>query len=750
MGLSRGGGAVAFQRIVTRVADLPSPLDAQPGERIIVRETDEVYGLNVNTRMWEVIGTLKKVGGRRPEELGAHLDSKENPHGTNLQQVLDGGSAATAAEVTLRGPKASLRMLGDGSAIRVGPDAGELDGLVWVNAGARSAKQAFLRFLRNNTDQFVVSGDGSVVSSGSASFAGGFKGPAVFEDEITASEGVFGAKSFDLVLGSDKSVVVRVGADPAAHFDSRGALICGSLEVSRDLLIGGGVQSNLTPYGKRTLGVPAARWESAALKTLDLAPDADQPGIVINVAANAKKPVLLVTGSVPGDVVALLTTGQLGLGTDAPERRLDVRGSGLVVGNGKARISIDDALCFNRGVDGRPVDPSMPSWTTSIGADGFFSVTRRDPSGENKAIVTADETMIQLGTDTVVHGGLSIFGALQIAGLSAPGGKSSIFFDRTVTTYSAIAHSFVGTMDIVGSLSVAGDFTVNGALVGAGTIGKKSAPWSSAYVSGALHIGDTVLEDGVIKHAKGLVVESPILSIGSKLHMDGALAEIQVLDVLEIKGSGGSMVVGAGQYLGLTFEGDKPATIYGVGEIILESAPGAKVPAITVNQTWKSGVSVASLVEITDEGSDASSALADYRVNGHRVAAIRKDRMEVAGNLQVGGLGFKKLQEDVRLDGPRAETKFKIPAGVRVEAVIVTILERLADARFVQVGDLSEPDRFAGPSTELAGGSVIRGLNHCDRGLSVQKVAGPVVVAADAPTTGRVRVTVYYVDPVSA
>lgn len=739
--LSRGGGVAALQRIVTRVADLPSPLDAQPGERIIVRETDEVYGLNVNTRMWEVIGTLKKVGGRRPEELGAHLDSKENPHVTSLQQVLAAGADATTDGVTLRGgPKSVLNLHGNGSVLRVGPDDGNLDGVIWVNGGARTTKDAFIRFLRNKVDQFVVEGDGTVVSTGSASFAGGFRGPAVFDDEITASEGVFGAKGFDLVLGSDKAVIVHVAGGPVLHIDDRGALIGGSLEVSRDLTLGGQIAANLNPSGKRHLGAAVARWESASIKSLDLAPDGVSPAIKIAMAANAQGHALIVATNAPGDAVVLTSNGALGLGADAPERRLDVRGDGLVVGNGPARISIDTVIGFNRGADGKPKDASVPMWAVSPGANDIFSVSRK-----GDVLLSVRESEIQLNKKAVVAGDLSVKGALQIAGVSSLDGKSGVSFDRTGTTYSSVKHSFVGGVSIDGPFS-AGSVSLNGDnLLGRGSLGSEESPWFSAHLSSLLQVDGLSFVDGAILHEKGIVIKTPILSIGSQLHMDGALAEIHVIDVLEVKGGGANMIIGVGPYPGITFEGEKPATMYGLGHVAISSR-GSNEPALSVEQTWGKGTFGAFEVSVVDEGSDPASTLADYTVNGKRVAAVRKDRVEVAGSLHVGGLAFKKLQEDVRLDGPRAETSFKIPAGVRVEAVVVTILETLSGARFVQIGDASEPDRFAGPSTELVGGSTIRGLNHCDRGLSVQKVAASVVLSADAPATGRVRVTVHYVD----
>lgn len=750
--LSRGGGVAAFQRVVTRVADLPSPLDAQPGDRIIVRETEEVYGLNSTTRMWEVIGTLKKVGGRKPEELAEHLDGRDNPHRTTLQQVLaESPSADVPNGLTLRGGhKPVVRITGSGTAIRIGDESGELEGLVWANADLST--KTLLRLLVRGVDQFVVSADGSVVSNGSAHFAGGFKGPALFEDEITASEGLFGAKGYDLVLGSDRSVVVRIAGDDLFVISQGGASLSGSLDIQRDLGIGGLVLSNLNPQGKLSLGVQQARWESAALRSLDLAPSAEQSAITVKVQASSKRPALIVQSDAPGDVFALTSSGDLGMGTDSPERRLDVRGTGIVVGPGKARVSLNSALSFNVGVDGKPQDAALASWTIVPGGEqDTFLVTRRSTAG-SKNLIQATDAGITLGASTIVSGDLTVSGDLVLGGVSGHGDQS-ITFSNAGTAYDAASHAFSGSVTITTSSTV--PFQVgnalcvkDGDLIGSGLLGTFESPWAAAVFSHNVAIGDTFYCDGVIKAETPILIDAPALSIGSQLNMSGALTQVNILDVLEVRGAGGALVFGVGQYPGITFEGDTPASLYGFGHAEFDSADGAVDPALVVRQTWtKGGRYTASTIEVTDEGSASDSVLADYLVNGRRVAAIHKDRMQLAGTLNVGGLGFNKLQEDLHLDGPRAETKFKIPSGVRVEAVVVQVLGSISGARFIQVGDSADSDRFASPSTELAAGSIIRGLNHCDRGLSVQKTAGPVVVSADAPATGRVRVTVFYVDP---
>jgi len=105
------------------------------------------------------------------------------------------------------------------------------------------------------------------------------------------------------------------------------------------------------------------------------------------------------------------------------------------------------------------------------------------------------------------------------------------------------------------------------------------------------------------------------------------------------------------------------------------------------------------------------------------------------------------VTEEVELSGTGAQTKFELPAGVRIEAVVVSLKTDVTGARFLQIGDAADADRFAGPVTDLKAGSTIRGLSHWDRGRVVQKSKSPVTVTADASATGKLSITVHYVDP---
>lgn len=83
-----------------------------------------------------------------------------------------------------------------------------------------------------------------------------------------------------------------------------------------------------------------------------------------------------------------------------------------------------------------------------------------------------------------------------------------------------------------------------------------------------------------------------------------------------------------------------------------------------------------------------------------------------------------------------------------VTALVTTALEGVVDWA---IGDESISDRFADPSSVLAAGTRVVGLNHIDNTNSSpvlgarQTVAGKVVITtSDTPTAGVVRVVVYY------
>lgn len=717
--LSRGGGGAAMQKIVATVNDLPSPLDANPGERIIVRKTQEVYGLDATTRMWTVIGTLKKVGGKRPEELAAHIDNQGNPHKTTLQDILDvSQSVKVTKEIAFEGKAdALLRLMGTRSALRWGQDAGDPSGIIWVNTGP--GKPTAVRVVNpDGDDQFVVDADGSVKSKGSASFAGGFSGEAHFDDEITAAEGLYSAEGYDLVLGGDKGVVFRVGGRERAILTDTELATKGRLVVGGDLSLGGAIQSNLTPRGDRTLGTDKARWKSAAIGSLDLAGP-----LLLRVPANAKKAPLQVSGAVPGDSTILTAGGELGLGTDAPERRLDVRGDGLVVGSKAARISINEKICFNKGADGKAQDPSLSVWALTLGTHRDEFIVARNGS----KLLCVGEAGGELSGDLKVGGNLVVTGQLSLGGVSGLSGQS-ILFAKKRSTYTAQLHSFSGQMFVESEATV--PFAVGEALVvddgnvlGSGTLGTHSNGWAAAYIKETLAVGATMVTDGAISHHGDLTLNAPVVVVGPELRITSKAPKVSVLNELRLEGSGGAAVFSmGGPACGLSLEGKSWA---------LDGVTSLKAGSV---QTASAVI-------------DGDGVLADFKDNGHSVASVSKAGLRLTGGLQIGNLAFKTVKEELTLSGQGTRTKLELPAGVRIEAVVVKVLNDVTGARFLQIGDQGDPDRFAGPSTSLKAGSVIRGLNHWGQSRAVQKVKGPIVLSGDAAASGKVLVTVHYVDP---
>jgi len=695
--LSRGGGAVAFQKVVSKVSDLPSPLDAEPGMRIIVRETEEVYGLNATTRMWEAIGTLKKVGGKKPEELAAHVDSEGNPHGTSLQDVLDKGTVVTVSQeivINGKGPATQLRFMSGNSALRVGPDAGSKDGVLWMNVG--SGKKTFLRAVDSNGDDMMVLSTDGIVSGGSATFAS-YKGLAEFEDEIVANEGVMSASGYDLVLSGDKGVLLKAGGKDAALFTDQGLDLRGSLGVG-NLAIGGRVKGSLLPMeAGQTLGDPLAPWAKAAVGDLDVGGQ-----ILVQIPSNSKKPSLQVSGAAPAHGTTLTALGELGLGTDAPKARLDVRGAVLV----------DELLHLDRS------GLKCGDWVVSYGDQLLIS-------RKGKTVLKGGDGGVTLAAGAKVDGDLIVTGALQLGGVSGLQSQGLSFKSDGSAAYTAKSHQFSGGLVVDAAkgkdllaLKSAGDTLLSvesdGTLLGS-KIGRVDAPWDSAFFERDVNVGDTAYRHGKIVHKGEFTVDAETLVAGPNLRLTGQ-AKVEVLNTLDFVGHGGKAELAlGGPNCGLTFEARH-----------FEMSGINKLAADVVN---------AKALSVDGDASFCGGA-----------ATLSKQGLNLAGALSVGGLAFKKVSETIDLSVD-SKTKFELPAGVRIEAVLVKLLTDVGGARFLQVGDAADPDRFAGPSTELKAGSLIRGLNHWGHGRAVQKVKGPIMVSGDAAASGQVMVTVHYVDP---
>ena len=685
MGLSRGGGVVAFQKVVSKVSDLPSPLDAEPGQRIIVRETEEVYGLNSTTRMWEVIGTLKRVGGKKPEELAAHVDSKGNPHGTSLQDVLDVGTTVKVSqEIVLNGngPASQIRLMSGGSALRVGPDAGSKDGVLWMNVGA--GRKTFLRAVNADGDDMLVLSTDGIVSGGSATFKS-YKGLAEFEDEIVANEGVMSAPGFDLVLAGDKGVLFKVGGQEAALLTDKGLVLKRRMGLTvNDLSLTGQVAGDLIPSKQDSrLGAPAARW-AASLTDLDVVGQ-----LTLRVAPNSQKPAIKVTGDVPGDAVVLTAGGELGLGTVKPEARLDVRGEAL----------IDSGLRLTKN------SVKSGDWATIFGAE--LTIVHK---GTVLLRGQADGTTV-LGA-TKVQGDLTVAGELALGGVAGLEGQS-ILFNGGAAAYKAASHSFTGPVKV--ATDAARPLEVPGFSVEGGNVKVAGAVYAdSMALDNGLTISGMALTSGKVTTPGDFEVDAKTL-VAQDLRLLGGTVEIP--GALRLKTKMGSATFAMrGPICGLSFEGRR-WEVDGITKLTADEA-------YTKQLNVEGGASFCS-----------------------GQATISERGLHLTSGLNVGGLAFKKVVEELELNGDATATKFELPEGVRVEAVLVQLKSDVTGPRFLQVGERGDVDRFATPVTDMKAGTTIRGLAHWDRGRAVQKTKGPIVVAGDAPATGKVSVTVYYVDP---
>jgi hypothetical protein len=757
------GGSIVETKVVQKIADLPSPLSMQGDERFIVKEDDGVYAINRKTNTWECVGSVKKVSGRRPEDLAAHLDSKANPHGTNLQQTYetDPHVAVTekAGELTLEAAspavKALLRLLSKGgAALKIGADAGKLASPIWINAGKKGQKTPQVAVVDEvGNPVALIDSDGNIELAGAATIRGGFKGKAAFEDELTAAEGVFGAENpegdgYALELGSGKAkgktgpVVLSPGRKQKVFVTETGLGVGAepkaALDVAGNVKFTGFLQADASPDEdkKYVVGSAKRRWKGVFAGTLDLDPSADATVLALKMHAAQTKPVLHVSKQSEGDVLVLDGDGKLGVGAPKPERSLDVRGSGIAIGTpvGKARATLAESkdgevvLSYNVGTDGLPADSSQVSWAvTPGGRSDYFAVQRRAKGGEWQSLLY------------VTPSGAMISGGLHVHELQAPtvqadkilSANGSIEFGEKIN-YKGKDHVFTGKSaafeledDSAFEVSVGPRLLLGvhkNAVIGSGSLGAPDAPWSAAHIADELTVGGMSVKAGTI--------ESDTLELSAKKGAVGVRQNLALLDpkfnVVYAKSGRVSIVSDIPEK---TIWLDAGKKSYGLHF----SNGGAQITGVSDLAVQQLGTK-----NVVVEGQ------AIFGAQEKPTAIVTPDGMAVNGSFAVNGLGFQKLEEDVTLSGARTETKLKIPAGVRVEAVVVTVIDDVRGARFWQAGDASSSDRFISATTKLQAGSVVPGLNHCDRGQSVQQADGAIVFAADAPATGKLHVAVYY------
>lgn len=816
--LSRGATA-AFQKVVLKVSDLPSPLSVGANERVIVRETEEVYGIDATSGSWAVVGSLKRVGGKRPEELAAHLDSKANPHETTLGQVLAAGADAELEQgLVLRAKsqdlKALVRLLQRAGALRIGPDVGQSTAAIWLNMGGAAC--AAVRVVDGDgNDRLVLEADGSLRAVGSAEFRGGVVGRTEFHDEIVADQ-IYGpdaisngsdADGVQLEISSGRArgagkaapLVLSVGAADGgrgqlgsrkqmAFITERGLGVGkmpeAALDVAGDLRLTGAVDADLRPSkSHKSLGTVDARWRLAA-SSVDVAGAADAVPVRVAVAPDQKAALLVFSRRATGDVLMLDEQGRLGLGAAAPTHTLDVRGDGIAVGEpvGDARFVLGDArdgnvrLNFNAAPDGTAADENLHSWSfTPGGRADVFEVARRGKKGTWRSLLRLDEHGLTLHGDLNLQGLLRTTAPLAVNRIGGLSGASSIDFGTGIdyaaggTLQEGAAHRFKAALGKGASAAVLMDVVDKGAgndasllrlqhngevrfdlrtdgTLHAKALGTAAAPAKEAYLESA-HVGRMSLEGGAIQVDGDLELRATTgaVKIGERLLFANGV-ELQAVE-------GGFRLGGVGNMLlhetGIAV--DRPtASVRGFGHFETgRPALSASRPGLHVRQQWKGSAAFeASVVEVEEDGSAAASMLMAYRLNKQLLMGLHKDKLDLRGDLIVNGLGLQRLHEVVTLTGERTATTFKVPAGVKIESVVLKVVDPPKGVAFMQAGDPQVPDRFAGPSTKLEAGAVTRGLNHCDRGQAVQWVESPVVVTTnEKPVGGKVSVTVYYMNP---
>lgn len=785
--LSKAGGPTTFQRVLPKVTDLPSPLDAVGDETFIIRETEEVYRLDPSTRTWQVVGTLKRVGGKKPAEISEHLDSKANPHAVSLEQAYAHGSkirlAPEKGALVIEAPEGGLDHLvhflsNNGRYLRFGPSVGNSTAALWINGGRSGRHEAILRVVdESGADQFLLDSGGSVCAAGAATFKGGVKGPTTFQDTITARGGVISEDT--LKLGGKK---VAILTDKGKIFLTDRGLGVGvepteALDIAGNIRLSGTVSADLNPgdHLKFGLGQPKRRWKSMHAGALDLAAGPGETPLVIKAAADQKAPLAVI-----GDLV-LDSAGRLGIGTDTPMAKLDVRGD-IALGtsvNG-ARTTITDrndgniTIAYNATADGKAVDGQQASWAVWLPGPNrsSFGLGYSHIGGSWRHLFTVSPN------GTIIAGELHVAERvlatrIDLNSLRSAQSGSAIDLLSSKIIYQGGSHEFSGALSVdtrdasssplrvcLGG-AVVFDFRSDGSLVPGRSdqlLGSDKHRWYAGFFADALHVGATIFADGVIKAPDGLEIEtgSGVFGFESALFFKGEKSTIRpsrTTEALEVLGAEGTdIVLHTNKSLyGIHFS-KGAAQLSGIGQIFVDNTKRSRnTPMLSLEQTWAQPNETfdAITVAITDNGSAKDSTLANFIVNDDDVLTLFKDELRVNVPLTVQGMSHRTLEGVVDLtDRQAVETPFNIPAGVRVEAVVVKVLGKIDGPRFWQVGDRTTPDRFASATGAMVVGSVVKGLNHCDRGQSVQTVEAPIVVTCDAPAkSGKMLVQVHFVSP---
>lgn len=792
MALNRTAASTAWSRAVATKKELP--IDANPHERVVVREDENIYEFDPSAKTWTVVGTFAKTGGKSLAEIAAHIDIDANPHETTLAEVYAQDAVVEITDVKgaikLIGTSASelltlLRLIqkGKGGALKIGEDVGNSNALVWINAGLSKGSVIKVVEPQKGATLFEIDSDGNLLAT-SAAFKKGLKGALLLESllgsdgktlDVSAADATLpDGDGAELLLGGGRSrgkgapggVSVQVSARGpdgnnlnaklrAARFTATG-LGLGTLEpkerldVDGNIRLTGSIDGDLVPKTKdRALGTKDKRWASAALGALDLQGAEDATLLALRANPKQSKPLIKVSSaSGDGDIFSLDALGMLSTGAIKIKSALSV-GSFLIEDTASGAVLGHDTWKILPGHSKRDCT----------------EVLRRSEDGNWTSILKVTQSGLGIGGDLKVAGAVYANELRTNSVIGSDGGIISVHGEGN--GYNARTHVFTGEWNTdnntdglsvnisdrkSGALSCILKLMLNGesllALRKDGTlvpgkgqsVGSADAPWAHAFVSD-LTVGTLVLnQDGIatLSSDLGLAPGSGTVTLPQKLKFTGDVGEIRV-------GVGESLILGD----------DKHGVAFDFAEVIRFDLGGGQLVNASGIKLYSGGPT---LLDLKQQASGAfrsivldvegkTGTLMDLRLNGQSCLKVADDGVSVGGTFNVMGLAFQKLEGEVSLSGLKAQTPFVIPAGVLILSVTATVVEDIEGVRFIQLGDSVTADRFSGATTGLTAGSIIKGMNQ-HRGHAAQLSDAPIVVTTDAPATaGKLKVTAFVLNP---
>lgn len=772
------------RRVVEKVADLPSGLNAAAGEEYIVRENEAVYGLD-DKRQWVQTGSYAKHSAVKAEHITAHLNAKGNPHKTTLSDILaEGSEVELQRDLVLKGRGVRVQPKPGTPGVAIGETGKKAEAAIALGSGRKGSKTPLVGIyeLENGEPIFLLDGDGNLNSQGEVSFAGGWRGDLAVSGAIKA-KGLEAETELGLAGEKVAFATGKKGARKLLLALDDQASVLGNLSVAGDLELRGSLKNDVIPASPdKLLGGATKRWRNVFARgvNIEALDGVDEPLIAVKSKAKRKAHLIELGLDTPGDLFALTANGLLGLGTAAPRRHLDVRGGAAFGDDGSFEIiDVTEAgveLGFNFNEKEAPADPATVAWRIIPGnkTRDYFEVLRHGVGKDQNwsSLLRLEKNFAEIGTNLTVKGDARAETAI-IEAITDPEEKNIFRFAPEGVSYSSIKHKFdsrllKGSKDAGFELDVVDEgsddaadllrvllggsakFRVlkDGSLVAVGAnIGGITSRWNNAYLAGELQVGKrTVIADGVLGTNDGdleLLPKTGVIGLSGSLKFRGPASEIYAdptTERLVIIGEEEITFDVSGDHAAIIFSG-KGGTLENVRKISGKTSAAA---ILDFEQTrTKDKTSTGLVLDVEGRGAIDSSYM-KVTQDGKLVLNLTEDELRVGGALNVGGLVFDKVEGVVDLAGERS-LETLVPDGAFILAVLATPITSIDGCAYFTLGVDGHHELFAGASTKLAAGQTTRGLNqHRTNPIAT---GDPITVFADPAATGKFKVVAHYLNP---